>query len=87
MDWSYDFHGFCCTIHVTDPISLSNPYHHFIVNTTTTTDFGWYGFKPKDDAAYKVKQESELMNGRLAMMAIGGIATQSVISGGGFPYI
>ncbi len=50
-------------------------------------DFGWYGFKPSDPAVYKTKQESELMNGRLAMMALGGIATQSVISGGGFPYL
>jgi hypothetical protein len=33
------------------------------------------------------KQNSELMNGRLAMMAIGGIATQSIISGHGFPYV
>ncbi|KAG7365372.1 fucoxanthin chlorophyll a/c protein [Nitzschia inconspicua] len=50
-------------------------------------DFGWTRFKPKDDASYKKKQESELMNGRLAMMAVGGIATQSIINGHGFPYI
>uniref|UniRef100_A0A6S8WP45 Chlorophyll a-b binding protein, chloroplastic n=1 Tax=Ditylum brightwellii TaxID=49249 RepID=A0A6S8WP45_9STRA len=50
-------------------------------------DFGLYTFKPKDDAAYKVKQEAELLNGRLAMIAVGGIATQSITNGHGFPYI
>ena len=35
----------------------------------------------------KKKVDSELLNGRLAMCAIGGIATQSVITGHGFPYI
>ena len=35
----------------------------------------------------KKKVDSELLNGRLAMMAVGGIATQSVISGHGFPYL
>uniref|UniRef100_A0A7S2L212 Plastid light harvesting protein n=1 Tax=Leptocylindrus danicus TaxID=163516 RepID=A0A7S2L212_9STRA len=29
----------------------------------------------------------ELKNGRLAMMAIGGVATQSVLTGHGFPYV
>lgn len=33
------------------------------------------------------KKDSEILNGRLAMCAIGGIATQSVITGHGFPYI
>jgi hypothetical protein len=50
-------------------------------------DFGLYTFKPLDDAAYKVKQEAELLNGRLAMIAVGGIATQSITNGHGFPYI
>jgi len=50
-------------------------------------DFGLTGFKPKDEAAYRKKQESELLNGRLAMIAIGGIATQSVVTGHGFPYL
>jgi hypothetical protein len=35
----------------------------------------------------KKKQNSELMNGRLAMMAVGGIATQSILTGHGFPYV
>ena len=52
-----------------------------------TKDFGWTNFKPSDAAAYKKKQESELLNGRLAMMAVGGIATQSVLTGHGFPYL
>jgi len=35
----------------------------------------------------KKKQESELLNGRLAMIAVGGIATQTVLSGHGFPFV
>jgi len=50
-------------------------------------DFGFTMFAPKDEAGMKKKQLSELMNGRLAMMAIGGIATQSVQNGHGFPYL
>jgi hypothetical protein len=53
----------------------------------TITDFSLTKFAPKDPAAMKKKQNSELMNGRLAMMAVGGIATQSVLTGHGFPYI
>lgn len=51
-------------------------------------DFGIAG--PKNDPDGKKlekKQLSELLNGRLAMCAIGGIATQTVLSGHGFPYI
>ena len=40
---------------------------------------------PADKVAYYV--DSELLNGRLAMMAVGGIATQSVITGHGFPWL
>ena len=47
----------------------------------------WDKFKPKDPEAYKKKVDSELLNGRLAMIAVGGIATQSVVTGHGFPYI
>jgi len=50
-------------------------------------DYGFNFFAPKDAAAYKKKQESELLNGRLAMVAIGGIATQTVLSGHGFPFV
>eukprot|EP00586_Coscinodiscus_wailesii_P004687 CAMPEP_0172478816 /NCGR_PEP_ID=MMETSP1066-20121228/2991_1 /TAXON_ID=671091 /ORGANISM="Coscinodiscus wailesii, Strain CCMP2513" /LENGTH=170 /DNA_ID=CAMNT_0013238697 /DNA_START=186 /DNA_END=698 /DNA_ORIENTATION=+ len=50
-------------------------------------DYGWKWFAPSDPAKYKKKQESELLNGRLAMCAIGGIATQSIVSGHGFPFI
>jgi Chlorophyll A-B binding protein len=42
---------------------------------------------PKDEAAMNRKKDSELLNGRLAMMAVGGIATQSVITGHGFPFV
>jgi hypothetical protein len=44
-------------------------------------------FAPKGKDAFDKKRESELLNGRLAMMAIGGIATQSIINGHGFPYV
>lgn len=50
-------------------------------------DFGWYAFKPTDEATFEKKKMSELLNGRLAMCAVGGIATQSIITGHGFPYI
>jgi len=50
-------------------------------------DYGLYIFAPKDPTAFDKKRSSELLNGRLAMCAIGGIATQSVINGHGFPYI
>lgn len=51
------------------------------------TDFGWTWFAPKDKSAFDKKRKSELLNGRLAMMAVGGIATQSVLTGHGFPYL
>lgn len=50
-------------------------------------DFRWHTFKPKDPEKYKAKVDSELLNGRLAMCAVGGIATQSIITGHGFPYL
>ncbi|EEC46063.1 protein fucoxanthin chlorophyll a/c protein [Phaeodactylum tricornutum CCAP 1055/1] len=53
----------------------------------TPGDFGWTLMAPKDDAKMQKKKDSELLNGRLAMVAVGGIATQSVITGHGFPYI
>jgi len=39
---------------------------------------------PEEVTRWKVR---ELKNGRLAMMAIGGVATQSVLTGHGFPYV
>lgn len=54
----------------------------------TPGDFGFTG--PKNDVDGKKlekKQLSELLNGRLAMCAVGGIATQTVLTGHGFPYI
>lgn len=50
-------------------------------------DFAWYWFAPKSDEEMEKKRNSELMNGRLAMMAVGGIATQSILGGHGFPYL
>jgi len=50
-------------------------------------DFGLTGFAPKDAAKMEQKKISELLNGRLAMCAVGGIATQSVLTDHGFPYL
>jgi hypothetical protein len=50
-------------------------------------DFGLTKFAPKDKEKFDKKRESELLNGRLAMCAIGGIATQTVLTGNGFPYV
>jgi hypothetical protein len=43
--------------------------------------------KGKSEEQITKLKNSELMNGRLAMFAIGGIATQSVLTGHNFPYI
>jgi len=50
-------------------------------------DFGWMTYAPKDKEGFDAKRASELLNGRLAMCAVGGIATQSVLTGNGFPYL
>jgi Chlorophyll A-B binding protein len=51
-------------------------------------DYTWgKAFKPSNEKDWLKKQNSELLNGRLAMCAVGGIATQSIISGHGFPYV
>jgi len=53
-------------------------------------DYAWTWFGPDpitDKPAFDKRRESELMNGRLAMCALGGIATQSIITGHGFPYV
>ena len=65
------------------PFTTSHP----TVNRSTT-DFAFgTKFAPKDDAGLEKKKVTELLNGRLAMIAVGGIATQSIITGHGFPYI
>ena len=48
-------------------------------------DFGVPGVS-NDPARMERYEVQELLHGRLAMCAVGGIATQSVISGQGFPY-
>lgn len=52
-------------------------------------DFGFdpLSLYPKDEAGQKERQLQELKNGRLAMIAIGGMVTQATISGHGFPYV
>jgi len=50
-------------------------------------DYGWMWFAPSGKEAFDKKRESELLNGRLAMIAVGGIATQSITNGHGFPFI
>lgn len=45
------------------------------------------GLKPTDPAKLKDYQLSELKNGRLAMIAIGGMVAGSAVSGHGFPYL
>jgi len=50
-------------------------------------DFGFGYAGPKDAAKMDDMKLKELLHGRLAMCAVGGIATQSVLSGHGFPYV
>merc|ERR1711924_218231 len=47
---------------------------------------GDYKFDPLGFGGGPDLAEKELSNGRLAMMAFSGIVTQSVLTGGGFPY-
>ncbi|CAM9129240.1 unnamed protein product [Hapterophycus canaliculatus] len=51
-------------------------------------EFGFDPFKLASNAEKKARFElSEVQHCRLAMFAIGGIATQSVLNGGAFPYV
>jgi len=54
----------------------------------TPGDYGFdpMGLYPKDEAGQKEMQLKELKNGRLAMIALGGMVVQSSITGNGFPY-
>jgi len=52
---------------------------------------GYFGFDPlgfaKDEKKKDDLQMKELANGRLAMFAVSGFLTQSVLTGHGFPYL
>lgn len=52
-------------------------------------DFGFdpLGLYPTDPEKQKEMQLKELKNGRLAMIAIGGMVAGSAVSGHGFPYL
>ena len=52
-------------------------------------EFGFdpLGLYPTDPEKKKNMELAELKNGRLAMIAIGGMVTQATITGHGFPYI
>mmetsp|Transcript_14464 Transcript_14464/g.17588 ORF Transcript_14464/g.17588 Transcript_14464/m.17588 type:complete len:204 (+) Transcript_14464:42-653(+) len=45
------------------------------------------GFYPEDEEKQKKIQLAELKNGRLAMIAIGGMVSGAAITGNGFPYL
>jgi hypothetical protein len=50
-------------------------------------DFGLPFTGAKTPEAMASMTDKELLNGRLAMVAIGGIATQTVLTGHGFPFL
>jgi hypothetical protein len=52
-------------------------------------DYGFdpLGLKPQSPEKLKEYQLAELKNGRLAMIAIGGMVSGAAITGHGFPYI
>merc|ERR1711935_85732 len=52
-------------------------------------DFGFdpLGLKPQTPEKLKEYQLAELKNGRLAMIAIGGMVTGAAVTGNGFPYL
>lgn len=52
-------------------------------------DFGFdpLKIKPKDPEKFQEMQLKELKNGRLAMIAIGGMVAGAAVTGNGFPYL
>jgi hypothetical protein len=78
---------FCVTIFVNQFSSFYHVLSYRCPFNFTTLDYGFRWLAPKDDAGMKKMVDKELLNGRLAMVAIGGIATQTVLTGHGFPFL
>jgi len=57
-----------------------------LLNDPDAAPGGDYKFDPLGFGGGKMMEEKELANGRIAMLAFSGIVTQSVLTGGGFPY-
>ncbi len=65
-------------------------YIYICVSLLYILDYGLEDFlsrKPMKEERKSYLIDSELLNGRLAMIAVGGIATQSIITGHGAPWI
>ena len=63
---------------------FSHPFYYLTYPTDnrSTTDFAFgTKFAPKDDAGLQKKKVAELLNGRLAMIAVAGMVGQELASG------
>jgi len=50
-------------------------------------DLGWTSLVPVEKEKFDKLRVNELMNGRVAMLAFGGICTQAALTGHSFPYL
>ena len=79
-----------CVTHCYIYFYLSTLFLFFISTHIYILDYGFEDFlsrKPMKEERKSYLIDSELLNGRLAMIAVGGIATQSIITGHGAPWI